>query len=230
MGEAKRRAATPATIVYHHTSTLRTNLIWMSGVIELEGNSKGAFHPKLGEIQTDVKARRECLDFPPLAWFSSSIRIPRCLMDADFQMRDRNGKPIAVDLLNGISSRAIANGIALNRVAIGFPVEGSGIVPWREHRGYSTPEGQELNDTARQVGDDPDMWYVSDQPVDVLTSTEIWVSRTKYQPKLERQIDYLQDVHRMVKACRENEGVYIPPSWLTPEQAQALVQSVNMRR
>ena len=25
--------------VYHHTSTVRTNLIWMSGVIEVEGKS-----------------------------------------------------------------------------------------------------------------------------------------------------------------------------------------------
>jgi hypothetical protein len=53
--------------VYHHTSTLRTNLIWMSGVIEVEGKSKGVLHPQIGEIRTDAKVRRALKDFLPVA-------------------------------------------------------------------------------------------------------------------------------------------------------------------
>ena len=39
MGEAKRKRLADRAVVYHHTSTLRTHFIWMSGVIELEGKS-----------------------------------------------------------------------------------------------------------------------------------------------------------------------------------------------
>ena len=46
MGAAKRKRQNRVPTVYHHTSTLRTNLIWMSGVIEVEGKSKGVFHPQ----------------------------------------------------------------------------------------------------------------------------------------------------------------------------------------
>ena len=61
MGEAKKRrlAGTGKVIVYHHTSTLRTNLIWMSGVIDLEGLSPPVLHPHTGEIGNDALARRE---------------------------------------------------------------------------------------------------------------------------------------------------------------------------
>ena len=44
MGEAKRKSLAERTIIYHHTSTLGTNLIWMSGVIELEGKSPPVIH------------------------------------------------------------------------------------------------------------------------------------------------------------------------------------------
>jgi len=196
----------------------------MSGVIELEGNSKGAFHPQLGEIQTDVKARRACEDFPPLAWFTSSIRIPRCLMDVDVKLTTKAGQPLEVDVMGGRDKRAIANGITLNRMALGFPLAESSILPWREHYGYGTPEGRELNDSAREAGDDPDVWFVSETPVDVLRASEVWISRSKYQPKLERNHAYLSDIHKMVTLCRETEGVYIPPAWLSPEQAAALVK------
>jgi hypothetical protein len=36
----------------------------MSGVIEVEGKSKGVFHPQLGEIRTDAKVRRALKGFP----------------------------------------------------------------------------------------------------------------------------------------------------------------------
>ena len=226
MGEAKRRAGLPPKIVYHHTSTLRTNLIWMSGVVELEGRSKGAFHPQLGEIQTDVRARRACTDFPPLAWFTSSIRIPRCLLDAKFMLGRQDGMEVETNIFEGVDKRALSNGVALNRVALGFLLERSSILPWRDHPGFSTPEGLELNQSARAAGDDPDHWYVSNVPIDVAASTEVWISRRIFEPNLEIQHEYLADVHRMVKLCRDNPGTYIPPSWLKPEEVDRLVATL----
>ena len=35
MGQAKLKRSLPVSVVYHHTSTLRTNLLWMSGVVEV---------------------------------------------------------------------------------------------------------------------------------------------------------------------------------------------------
>jgi len=59
--------------VYHHTSTLRTNLLWMSGVIEVEGSGREPLHPQLGIIKTDVLRRRAMQDFPPVAWLTSEV-------------------------------------------------------------------------------------------------------------------------------------------------------------
>ena len=227
MGEAKRRAAIRPKIVYHHTSTLRTNLIWMSGVIELEGRSKGAFHPQLGEIQTDVKARRACIDFPPLAWFTSSIRIPRCLLDAKFMLSRQDGTDTKSSIFESVDKRELSNAVALNRMALGFLIEGSSILPWRDHPGFDTPEGCELNHSAREVGDDPHHWYVSNIPIDVAASIEVWISRRISKPKLEIQHAYLADVHRMVQQCRDDPGTYILPSWLKPDEVERLVAKLT---
>src|ERR1700731_3325696 len=90
MGEAKRRRLAGSGIpsVYHHTSTLRTNLLWMSGVIELEGRSPPVFHPRLGEIRTDALARRSMTDFSPLAWFTTQTFVPQCLVKASILFLD----------------------------------------------------------------------------------------------------------------------------------------------
>jgi hypothetical protein len=80
MGEAKRKRLAERTVIYHHTSTLRTNLIWMSGVIELEGKSPPVTHPRLGEIRTDPFARRAMKDFPALAWFTTGITVPASIV------------------------------------------------------------------------------------------------------------------------------------------------------
>lgn len=45
MGQAKLKRANAVPVAYHHTSTLRTNLIWMAGVIEVEGRSGPVIHP-----------------------------------------------------------------------------------------------------------------------------------------------------------------------------------------
>jgi hypothetical protein len=92
MGEAKRRqlAGTGEVIVYHHTSTLRTNLIWMSGVIDLEGLSRPVLHPQMGEIRNDALARRELKDFTRLAWFTTQMTVPEALVQTRIQFIDKN--------------------------------------------------------------------------------------------------------------------------------------------
>ena len=156
MGEAKRRRQNAVPTVYHHTSTLRTNLIWMSGVIEVEGKSEGAFHPQLGEIKTDARLRRELKNFPPLAWFTKSIAVPNCLTQfVCLAIDQKTGEQRELKLDSGM-----ANAVTLNRVALGFPTADVPVVPWPHYYGYSTPEGEELNDWARAAGDDPDEWYV----------------------------------------------------------------------
>src|ERR1044071_4471547 len=86
MGQAKQRQA--GGLIYHHTSILRTNLIWMSGVIDLEGRSKGAVHPILGEVETNGALRRKMTDFPALVWFTSRIEVPKCLIASEIVFTD----------------------------------------------------------------------------------------------------------------------------------------------
>jgi hypothetical protein len=229
MGEAKRRklaSARGAGVVYHHTSTLRTNLLWMSGVIELEGRSPPVIHPQLGEIRTDALARRAMNDFPPVAWFTTETAVPKCLRQSNLRFVDKaTGRVRHEDLAN----RQTSDALALNRVAIGFRLpENPTITPWKDHPGYVTPEGQELNESAIEAGDDPTSWYVSEVPVDLLKSIEFWSSRKVLNPKLERFDNYLKDLHNMVRMCRSRRGVYIPPTWLTAEQARALSAQIGV--
>jgi hypothetical protein len=223
MGEAKRRKATRAGIVYHHTSTLRTNLIWMSGVIALEGQGDAPFHPQLGEVAVaPTILRRAMKDFPAVAWFTTQISIPKCLRNYDMRFVDKETGETRGQLR---VTDQLAGAISLHPVALGFPISDIGAVPWPQHYGYSTAEGRELNESARDVGDEPDDWYVCEQPVDVLKACEVWLSRTKSNPKLKRKDWYLTDVHRMVTQCRATR-VYIPPSWLSENEARILLQAV----
>ena len=163
MGEAKRRQqrnATSGPIVYHHTSTLRTNLLWMSGVIEVEGKGGEALHPQIGAIKTDVLLRRAMRDFPPVAWFTSEITVPNCLRNMKLHFTDKNTGQLRYedDAIGNLS-----DAIALNRVAVGFRLSDCpSIMKWSEHAGYHTLEGKDLNESARAYGDDPDTWYVSE--------------------------------------------------------------------
>lgn len=227
MGEAKRRrlaAVAGGPVVYHHTSTLRTNLIWMSGVIELEGRCPPVIHPQMGEITTSATLRRAMIDFPPLAWFTTRVEVPMCLQKSGLTLVDpKTGRPIFEER-NNIE---LGNALALNRMALGFPVADIGAVPWRDHPGYVTPEGRELNETAVDAGDDPNDWYVAEAPVDVLKSTEVWTSKTIQNPKLSRLDWYLKDIHHMVRSCRKTPA-YIPPAWLNTQQAKAFVGGLGL--
>lgn len=222
MGEAKRRQTIRPPTVYHHTSTLRTNLIWMAGHIALEGQGKDAIHPHLGTLKTNTLLRRELRDFPPLAWFTTRIAIPGCLLGATL-MLEKDGQITELDL-----DRQVMNAIALNRVALGFRVADIPVIRWPNHFGYNTAEGRHLNETAQEHGDNPSDWYVADRPVDVALASEVWVSSLTLNPKLHRRDAYLSEVHRMVKLCRDNPRAFIPPTWMSIADQKALARSLQL--
>ena len=225
MGEAKRRRQA-STLIYHHTSTLRTNQLWMSGRVLPEGKMPPAFHAQLGEIQTDAFFRRPMNDFPPVAWLTEEVGVPKCLISTRlrFASIDRGEEVDGVDVNEDVS-----NAIALNRVALGFLPEEIGAVRWRDHLGYNTGEGQELNETAREAGDDPDRWWVSEAPIDLMRMIELRVSRSISRPKLERQDAYLAKIKELIQRCHDNPGAYVPPTWLTSGQARALAARLGLR-
>jgi len=218
MGEAKRRREAPR-LIYHHTSTLRTNQLWMSGQVLPEGKMPPAFHPQLGKIETDAFFRRAMKDFPPLVWLTEDVAVPQCLVltRLSFTKMGTGEEMAGLDV-----NEALSNAITLNRVSLGFRPNNIGAIRWPDHHGYGTDEGQELNDTARDVGDDPDRWWVCEVPLDLMQMVEIRVSRSMSQPKLERQDAYLAKIRELIQRCRDNPGAYVPPTWLTPDQARAL--------
>ena len=184
----------------------------MSGVIQVEGKSDGVIHPELGELITDAALRRTMKDFPPVVWLTTQINIPNCLRNVSIAMVDNKTGEIDNQHAAG---HDIANGLALNRVALGFKIAEISSIPWPEHYGYRTDEGKELNESAREVGDNPDDWHVSEKPVDVLKINEFWASKAVFNPKLKRFDSYIQDIHKMVALAKER-GAYIPPSWMSP--------------
>lgn len=195
----------------------------MSGVIEVEGKSEGVFHPKLGEIKTDALARRKMENFPPVAWFTTRIDIPNVLLDAKFfGVSKDTGERKQIDIGSGA-----ANAVALNRVALGFRIADVPVVRWPDYDGYNTDEGKELNEVARELGDDPDDWYISETPVDVLKVAEFWHSPSIMKPKLQRLEAYLKDIPKLVEMGTA-KGAYIPPSWLTPDQAKELARQLGV--
>lgn len=221
MGEAKRRRAEESSLVWHHTSILRTNRIWMTGVIELEGRSAGVEHPAFGEVFTSATMRRALIDFPALAWFTSNLEVPKCLQHFDVHGKDRRtGEPKVIEL-----GPDAAAAFALNRVALGFPIAATPVCPWPDHYGYLTNEGRALNVSARDVGDEPDQWWVSEQPVDVMLATSFRASPSLMNTKLERQDGYIEDIRRMVTLCRKFPDTVIPPTWVGSAAHRALMKN-----
>lgn len=106
----------------------------------------------------------------------------------------------------------MANAIALRRLALGFKLVDVGLTPWRDYRGYDTAEGRALNETARDAGDDPDRWYVSETPISLDHMREIRVARSVQDLKMMRNDAYLVALKEMLaKAKSAGEKVYIPP-------------------
>jgi hypothetical protein len=109
--------------VYHHTSTLRTNLLWMSGHILPEGQGEPALHPQLGKVECGAAIRRPFVDFPPLVWFTTQTTVPQCLLQTDLVFRRADGTTFSVgDLGTGLSEADRSNVIALHRLALGFRI------------------------------------------------------------------------------------------------------------
>lgn len=237
MGEAKRRRQAATGVVYHHTSTLCTNLIWMSGVIQVEDHPdchQVLMHPDLGKFQSgQTSLRRATQDFPGVAWFTTRIQIPKCLME--FRLRFTGEDPELAEAMwqdmmprDPEKLKRLYNTLVLNRIALGFPIADVPVIPWPQYYGYSTAEGRELNETARDAGDNPDDWYVSEQPVDVMKACEFWISPSKAKPKLERFDQQLKSIRTMVTTCRTRKDAYIAPSWITEDQAKALAARVDV--
>lgn len=181
-------------------------------------------HPNLGVINSNFNLRRGGVEFPKLAWFTRNVETPKCLILNTIAFVDKEtGKTVELP-----TSSLAGNGIALNRIAIGFSISEHGLTPWPDYYGYETREGQELNESARAVGDNPDEWLVSERPVDVATAVEARVSRSVFQPKLERSDAYLRDIKKMVALCRDRKDVFIPPAWLSEEKAKLLAAKMGI--
>jgi hypothetical protein len=164
-------------------------------------------------------------DFPAVVWLTEQVGVPRCLVQTGLRfINPESGKELGqLDI-----DESVANALALNRISLGFHPGEIGAVRWPDHPGYSTREGRELNETAREVGDDPNQWWVSEEPVDLMQAVEVRISRSVSKPKMERSDQYLGEVKRMVELCRTTEGVYIPPSWLTSQQAARIAKEVGL--
>lgn len=224
MGEAKRRKLTDDPIVYHHTSILRTNQLWMTGEIRPERKMHPVLHPHLGCMETDARFRRAMKDFPPLVWLTKRIAVPRCLQVNELLFVGENGERHSMEI-----GSTVANAIAMQRFALGFRLSDFDFSRWPDHPGFNTAEGRILNETGREAGDNPRDWYVSEKPLDLMLTAEVWFSRNPTVIRLKREDWYLADIRRMVQLCRDTPGVFIPPSWLKPEQARELGRRLGLR-
>ena len=174
MGEAKRRQAAKPTVVYHHTSTLCTNLIWMSGVIQVEGAQKKPVHPQLGLVDQSARFRRAMKTSHRLSGSRPREPVPKCLLGAKLLFQDKDTGAIIGELPQ---MEGVTDALSLTRMALGFNMSDIPVVPWADHYGYNSAEGRELNKTAREFGDCPTRWYVSEQPINMALLESIWTPR-----------------------------------------------------
>jgi hypothetical protein len=110
------------------------------------------------------------MDFPPVAWFTTEIAIPKCLTNMTLLLKHNDtGEVIGENDFEdfGLTGRAAADALALDRLALGFNIKDIPVMPWPDYHGYHTSEGRELNATEREYGDNPNHWYVAEQPVDL---------------------------------------------------------------
>lgn len=223
MGEARRAALRDQGLVWHHTSTLRTHQMWMSGRILREGETPDVRHPELGLIRSNAALRRAMEDFPPLVWFTRSIEVPRCLISTMLIIAKPDGSLIEHQLTAKESA-----GLTLRRLALGFEPSEIDVVPWPEYRGYSTEEGRRLNASAREFGDDPDEWFVSEAAADIEHCHSIRVAKSLTDLKMVRSDRYLEDVKKMVRMCRETPGAFIPPTWMSRSAIEQGARQMNV--
>jgi hypothetical protein len=240
MGDAKRRRAVP--IVYHHSSVVAQNLMWMQGEL-LPGGPEPVEvpHPRIAHFRIGgaEAERRACKDFPPLVWFTSRIKIPACLRkltklviyakDQSVFESEEFQRDLAIldEEYRKLSTEDLTNAYRWNRTALGFPLTSIPAVRWCDYPGYGTPEGKDLNETAIEAGDNPRDWYVSETPIDIMQMTEFWASRSVWNPQLEKLKDYVRDVKVLVEMSRAaqecGKKLFIPPSWMNQDDAVKMV-------
>jgi len=229
MGEAKRRRALGQTEVYHHTSALYSSLILMSSVIQVEGSPQKhpVLHPYLDvEVMgSDVRLRRALKDFLPLVWLTTEISIPKCLINLKLCLRDKKTGEIVG---KQDCDRAMEEAFSLGRLAFGFNIKDIPVIPWPDHYGFRTCEGRQLNETAREYGDSPTRWFVSEKPIDMTLVSSIWTPRKNQKYRLERNDQCLRDTKAVVALCKEREGVFIAPAWLSEKDARALANKLGV--
>lgn len=225
MGEAKRRKTAKPTTAYHHTSILRDNFIWMSGVIEVEGKGERPVHPIIGDIEHSAPFRREMQDFPPVAWFTTELTTPKCLRVAKFGgVHKETGKFIEYPE----NDEELVEAFVLDRFVLGFDIKSAELTPWPEYYGYNTAEGNSLNESARSYGDNPDNWYISEKPVNLDHLTSAWLPRDGEKHIFKRNDDFLKSIREIVAICRSIPNVYIPPTWASPDQIKNFSEKLKV--
>jgi len=221
-GEKQRQEmAAHGPTIYHYTSALYTNQIWMAGYLMLPGLRDVTYHPIFGDIPAV-----DCSAFGhlPLIWFTTNRNIPRCLRSY-MLMRPNDGSP-------ALSVRApalVVDAFCYMRIALGFHAKEIGAVPWPEHPSYDTDEGRGFAETAREVGDNPDEWYVAERPVDILKATTARLPKKVMGTELIPNDGYLREVKAMVAFSQEFPGkLYIPPSLMPRELAEQLTARLGL--
>ena len=194
--------------------------MWMSGFILPEGENPPTVHPHIGNLHSDAGFRRPMNDFPPLVWFTRSVEVPGCLTSGAILMKSPDGEVYRHEL-----SRSEAAALSLRRLALGFDPSEIEAIPWNEYYGYTTPEGQELNKTAGEAGDDPDLWFVAESKADIGLCRSVRIAKSDTDLKMIKNDQYLTEVKRMVHLCRNTPGAYIPPTWMSRGEAEKLAKS-----
>jgi hypothetical protein len=190
------------------------------GAIEIEGQQEAPLHPQLGIIYTGLRFRRPCKDFAPVAWFTTEISVPKCLVQSSlFLKKEDSSETLEIPM-----SKVLSNGIALHRIALGFPASEIPVKPWPHYYGYATPEGQALNETARASGDEPDHWYVSEERVGLRHMSEIRIAKSMQDLKMKRNDEYLCQIKKLLAALKD-ERVCVPPAWLSRKDVEVVAGS-----
>ena len=122
----------------------------------------------------------------------------------------------------------MAKAIELNHIALGFRIEDIPVVHWPSHPGFKTDEGKALNESAIELGDDPSDWYVSESAVDLMKVSDVLVQKNKAKKKMERWPEYINRHQENGAALPFEEEVFIPPTWLSQDQAKYLANRLNL--
>lgn len=217
MGEARRRAASAGARIYHHTASLWAHLLWMSGEIAREGRGPEVSNPAAGSIRVE---RNDGLGMKlplPLVWFSESRDVPKCLLEGVRVITHRAGE----DRHDMVVSSKTLRMLTFRQIAIEFDPAAIQAIRWTEHVFATTAAGKALTNHARDLGDDPGLWWVCESPVDLMRATGLLLARGFDDLRMRRSDESFAEMRRMVQFCRENPGTQVAPAWLKPDDAKS---------